>query len=155
MNRREFMEEDKPASAQEDVISVVKGYLDAARARDIIRLGVGFAKDVVWHQPGNSSISGTYHGLGELFDLFLRLNDLSEGSFRIDSVDNIMANGDLVTATVQYSAKGDGAGISMTGVDAFRVKNGAITEVWVFSPEQDAEDSFWNRLNAKPLTPSR
>ena len=49
----------------------------------------------------------------------------------------------LFTLPVHFKAKRDGAAISMDGVDVFRVEGDRIAEVWLFSADQPAEDSFW------------
>jgi len=55
-----------------------------------------------------------------------------------------MANANLVSATLNFFAqKKSGAKIAMDGVDLMRVENGKIQEVYLFSQDQAAEDSFW------------
>jgi uncharacterized protein len=100
---------------------------------------------VIWHQPGNGALSGTYKGKDAVFGLFGRFMEISAGSFKIDSVQSIMANSDLVCATLHFSAaKKSGAKISMDGVDVMKIKDGKIQEVFLFSSDQAAEDGFWN-----------
>jgi ketosteroid isomerase-like protein len=106
-------------------------------------LGQLFADDVIWHQPGQGELSKTYHGKQDLFALFGQFMTISQGSFKIDEVQSIMVNGELVTATLHFSASKPGKSISMDGVDLMKVQNGKITEVWLFSGDQEAEDAFW------------
>ncbi len=51
-------------------IQLVTKYFDSLSKGDLKTLGSLFAEDVVWHQPGNGSLSKTYHGKQELFPLF-------------------------------------------------------------------------------------
>jgi uncharacterized protein len=94
--------------------------------------------------PGGGALSGTYHGKAELFPLFGKFMEISAGTFKIDSVTNIMVNSDLVTAVLHFSAqKPGGEKISMRGVDLMRIESGKIKEVHLFSGDQAAEDAFW------------
>jgi uncharacterized protein len=125
-------------------IELVLKYFDSLAKGDLNMLGSLFAEDIVWHQPGNSSLSKTYLGKQELFTLFGKFMEISQGTFKIDSIKNVMPNGDLVSAILQFSAKkSNGQSISMTGVDLMKINNGQIKEVYLFSGDQKAEDEFW------------
>lgn len=122
---------------------VVQTYFDSLAKGNLDLLGQLFAEDVIWHQPGQGSLSKTYHGKQELFALFGQFMNISQGTFKIDEVKSIMTNGDLVTATLHFSATKPGKSISMDGVDLMKIQNGKIKEVWLFSGDQEAEDAFW------------
>ena len=122
---------------------VVQTYFNCLAKGDLNRLGELFADDVIWHQPGQGQLSKTYHGKEQLFALFGQFMTISQGSFKIDEVKNIMVNGDFVTAILHFSANRPGGNISMDGVDLMKIQSGKIKEVWLFSGDQEAEDAFW------------
>ena len=124
-------------------IDLVRAYFEALMRGDLEAAGNTFADDLVWHQPGSNSLSGTHRGKLAVFGLLGGFMERSAGSFRIDRVDQLFANGDLVTATIAFSASAGGKSMSMAGVDLLRVENGRIVEVWLFSADQPAEDAFW------------
>lgn len=125
-------------------VQIVQKYFDSLAKGDLATLGSLFADDVIWHQPGNGSLSKTYFGKQELFPLFGKFMEISEGTFKIDAVKSIMANGDFVSAILQFSAKkSNGRGISMGGMDLMKIEQGQIKEVHLFSGDQKAEDEFW------------
>jgi ketosteroid isomerase-like protein len=124
-------------------IDLVRSYFDALARGDLEAAGNAFADDLVWHQPGGNSLSGTRNGKPAVFALLGDFMERSAGSFRIDRVDQLFANGDLVAATIAFSASAGGKAMSMAGVDLLRVRNGKIAEVWLFSADQPAEDAFW------------
>ena len=126
-------------------IQTVTTYFESLAKGDFEKLGNLFADDVIWHQPGKGQLSKTYFGKQEIFSLFGKFMEISEGSFKIDKVESIMSNADYVTATLNFSAKkSNGQSISMSGVDLMKIQNGLIKEVYLFSSDSSAEDEFWN-----------
>lgn len=124
-------------------INIVAEYFSALKTGDFGALEKLFDVNIVWHQPGNGVLSNTYRGQAEVFKLFSRFMEISQGSFKIDEVYTIMENNSLVTATLKFSASKPGESIAMDGVDLMRIKDGKIVEVWLFSADQKAEDNFW------------
>lgn len=123
---------------------IVAKYFEYLTIGQFEALGELFADDVVWHQPGNGTLSGTYRGKTSLFGLFGEFMKRSEGTFKIDRVFDIMVNGNVVAATLSFSAQIGSQNISMSGVDIMRIENGKINEVHLFSQDQASEDNFWN-----------
>lgn len=70
--------------------------------------------------------------------------EFSEGTFQIDPVRSVMANGDRIVAIIRIWAQRGGAVLSMDGVDLMRVEERLIREVWLFSGDRDAKDKFWD-----------
>ena len=124
-------------------IELVRGYFDALARGDFEGLGRLFSNNVIWHQPGRGSLSGTYQGKDALFALFGRYMERSAGTFRIDEVGPIMGNGSLVAAMLHFTAEKGAARMAMSGVDVMRIEAGTIHEDWLFSAEQATEDAFW------------
>jgi ketosteroid isomerase-like protein len=122
---------------------VVQEYFNSLAQGDLQKLGSLLAEDIVWNQPGKGALSKTYRGKAEVFALFGKFMEISQGTFRIDRVDSIMANGNSVAATLHFSAKKPGAAIAMNGVDLMKIEDGKIKEVSLFSQDQAAEDAFW------------
>lgn len=129
----------------EDVVSLYFEYLQAG---DLSGLSNLLDENIIWHQPGNNVLSGTYVGKAQVLQLFGRFMQISEGTFKIDQVLNIMRNGNFVSATLSFSASRCQylrLTMQMTGVDIMRVEDGFIKEVILFSQNQDAEDRFWGK----------
>lgn len=134
------------AMANNPQITVVQAYFSHLKSANFPALMDLFADDVVWYQPGSSVLSGVYRGKQEVAQLFGQFMEKSNGTFQIDEVTNIMANGDLVAATLHFSAHRChylDAGMSMHGVDLMKIIDGKIVEVRLFSSDQEAEDRYW------------
>jgi uncharacterized protein len=64
-------------SEQEENIEVIKKGYDAFTTGDMETMMSLFDDNIEWVQPGDSAISGTYHGKGELGEYFMRLGEKS------------------------------------------------------------------------------
>jgi ketosteroid isomerase-like protein len=124
---------------------IVRAYFQAVQTGDMATLGKLVDEKVVWHQPGSNQFSGDRSGRAAVFEMIGAMMQYSAGTFAIDKVHSIMGNGEMVAASIHFSARRDGKAMSMAGVDVLRIKDGAIVEAWLFSSDQAAEDEFWGR----------
>jgi uncharacterized protein len=127
-----------------ETLAVARRYVDATAAKDFAALDGLFAEGIVWHQPGNNQLSGTHRGATAVRELMARTMAISEGTFELAVTGAPMVNGTVFAVPVHFSAKRQGAELSMDGVDVLRVESGRIAEVWLFSDVQEGEDAFWN-----------
>jgi ketosteroid isomerase-like protein len=123
--------------------TVVSKYFDALSAKDFATVAGMFADDIVWHQPGANRFSGTRRGSAAVNEMIGGMMTVSEGTFDLALTAPPMVNGSLVAAPVHFSGKRDGAAMSQDGVDLLRVEGDRIAEVWLFSSDPRAEDTFW------------
>lgn len=124
---------------------VARAYFQAIQTGDMATLGKLVDEKVVWHQPGSNQFSGERRGRNAVFEMLGAMMQSTAGTFAIDKVHSIMGNGEMVAASIHFSARRDGKSMSMDGVDVLRIKDGAIIEAWLFSGDQAAEDKFWGR----------
>ncbi|MEM1484315.1 nuclear transport factor 2 family protein [Oscillospiraceae bacterium PP1C4] len=101
------------------------------------------ADDIKWHQPGNHSSSGIVIGKELLGAHLAKFAEKSNGTFKV--ITNwVSDNADFVAANVTFLAdRGNGDILDMNGIDLFRMKDGTIQEVWLFSSDQAVEDAYW------------
>jgi ketosteroid isomerase-like protein len=102
-------------SAQDNKEVIQRGYA-AFTAGDIDTVMSLFDDDIEWVQPGNSSVSGTFHGKTEVTE---HIGRLAEKSLTVKLI-QLVAEGDTVVAITEVTAGGE------TGEDAdvFTVRNG-------------------------------
>ncbi len=125
-------------------IKIMRTYIDSLSKGDMETVGKLLADDVIWHQPGGSHLSGLHSGKAKLFEHLGKFMELSGNTFRVTDVGSVMANGDMVAATLHFKAERPGRTLSMDGVDSMRIADGKIKEVWLFSGDQGVEDAFWS-----------
>jgi ketosteroid isomerase-like protein len=124
---------------------IARDYFQAVQNGDVATLVKLVDEKIVWRQPGSNQFSGERRGRNAVFEMLGAMMQCTAGSFAIDKVHSIMGNGEMVAASIHFSARRDGKSMSMEGVDVLRIKDGAIVEVWLFSSDQTAEDEFWGR----------
>jgi uncharacterized protein len=102
-------------SAQDNKELIQRGYA-AFSAGDIETVMSLFDDDIEWVQPGNSSVSGTFHGKTEVME---HIGRLAEKSLTVKLI-QLVAEDDTVVAITEVTAGGE------TGEDAdvFTVRNG-------------------------------
>ena len=124
---------------------IAREYFQAIQKGDMATLGKLVDEKIVWRQPGSNQFSGERKGRSAVFEMLGAMMQFTAGTFAIDKVHSIMQNGEMVAASIHFSARRDGKSLSMDGVDVLRIKDGTIVEAWLFSNDQAAEDAFWGR----------
>lgn len=109
-------------SEQDNKGVIQRGY-EAFASGDLDTCMSLFDDDIEWVQPGNSAVSGTFHGKTELLEHLARM---AEKSLSV-KVNRLIAEGDTVVALTEVSAGGE------TGADAdvFTVRDGKTVHVEV------------------------
>ncbi|TDB74739.1 nuclear transport factor 2 family protein [Micromonospora sp. KC723] len=130
-------------SESTNTFAVARRYVDAMKAKDFATVASLFADDIVWHQPGDNRFSGSRHGVGAVNDMLGGQMAVTNGTLDVQVTGAPMVNGAFVALPVHFSAKRDGAEMSMDGVDVLRVEGDKVAEVWLFSADQQGEDAFW------------
>jgi ketosteroid isomerase-like protein len=118
-----------------------RGYA-AFAGGDLDTLKELFADDIVWHNPGESIISGDYKGRDEVFAFFGKLVQETGGTFRLD-IHDILANDEHAVALARVHAERNGKVEDQNVVHVFHVKDGKVTEFWAMSEDQAAADEVF------------
>jgi ketosteroid isomerase-like protein len=107
-------------SAQDNKEAIQRGYA-AFAAGDLETVMSLFDDDIEWVQPGDSAISGTFHGKTEVIEHFGRL---AEKGLTV-KLNQLVAEGDTVVAITEVTAGGE------TGEDAdvFTMRNGKTVSI--------------------------
>lgn len=124
---------------------VVVAYAEALGKGDIPAAFSFFSSDAKWHQPGTHQFSGIKNGPDEIGKMIGGMMETTKGTFAIKPNGNLMVNGNFVVMPVQFSGRVENRNIDMTGVDLFEVKDERIVGVWLFSDNQEVEDTFWGK----------
>ncbi|HUP75536.1 MAG TPA: nuclear transport factor 2 family protein [Acidimicrobiales bacterium] len=121
---------------------VRRGY-EAFSSGDMDTLAQVMSADVVHRVPGKHQLSGEYKGQASVFGYYGKLNELTDGNFRVE-LQSVQAKGDNEVIT-QHRNIGQRAGKNLDEIEtlAFKVANGKITELEEKPQDQAATDDFW------------
>jgi uncharacterized protein len=126
-------------SLQENKDLIQRGY-EAFAAGDLESVMSLFDDDIEWVQPGESAISGTFHGKTEVMEHFGRM---AEKALTV-KLNRLVAEGDTVVALTEVTAGGE------TGQDAdvFTIRNGKTAHVLVHGDTALVERVYGKKLLA-------
>jgi uncharacterized protein len=129
--------ETKPAQ-------VVSQFLNAVKVLDLAQVGSLLDVNVKWAQPGANEISGFKSSQGEVFAMVDKMFKLSGNSLKLAGFDAVSVNGNRVACQLHWTAeKPSGEILDISNIDIYTVSDGKLTEVEVFSADQEQEDNFW------------
>jgi hypothetical protein len=109
---------------------------------DLDLLGVVMAQDVVWHEPGRSSLAGDYKGPEAVLGFLAQLKDRSGGTLKIEILDVLSEPGRAVVFQRETATK-NGKDLDVIAAVDFEIHNGKITEVTVYHADTYRFDEFW------------
>ena len=122
---------------------VIRRAYAALAAGDMDDLEQCFARDAVWHEPGNNIYSGDRVGWPEIRDeFFALLGPLSRGAFRAELVD-IAIGQQYVVAIHRARGEYNSRTLDTTSFEVIRLARGRIQEVWASYANQAEVDAFW------------
>ncbi|GAS95404.1 ketosteroid isomerase-like protein [Mycolicibacterium canariasense] len=124
---------------QDNIDLVTRGY-EAFTQGDMDTVMALFDDNIEWVQPGNSTISGTYHGKGELGQYLARL---AEKNVSV-KLNRLLADGDTVVALTEV-AVGDEKG---SDADVFTIRDGKTARVQVHTDTALMERVYGSKQHA-------
>lgn len=113
----------------------------AAFGSDPKAIAAAFDRDIVWRVPGDTVMSGEYHGRVEVME-FLRRTGLETGGTYRSALHTVLADDEWAVAI--YRAQGTRNGIDLDVEQALviRLRDGMWTDV-IAVPLDDAFSRFW------------
>ena len=103
-----------------------------------------FADDFVWHEPGNNPLTGDYRGADEVFGLFDRIAQATNGQFDTH-LEDVLANGQHLVALLRLRAERGTTRIEMRRVNVYRVHpDGRVAERWGYVGDQASFDELFS-----------
>jgi ketosteroid isomerase-like protein len=106
-------------------IEVIRRGYEAFAAGDVDTVMSLFDDDLEWVQPGNSAVSGTYHGKAELGEL---LGKMAEKHTTV-KVNRLLADGDTVVALTDVVSDGQ----LSHDADVFTLRDGRTLRAEIYA----------------------
>ena len=115
--------------------------LFAAFGHDPMAVSAALARDVVWRVPGNTVMSGEYHGRREVVE-FLRRTGLETGGTYRSRLHTVLADDDWAVAIYRASGSRNGIDLDVEQALVIRIADGVLQDVTA-APLDSAFAKFW------------
>ena len=115
----------------EDLRRGYKAFAD----NDVDTLTEIIPEDAVWHAPGRSQLAGDYKGREAIFGYFMKLAELTGGTFKAELV-HVVGDDNYVVALQRTTATVSGKSLDSFDVLVDRMENDKAVETWVWSQKQ-------------------
>jgi len=126
-----------------DNVANIRNAFAAFAKGDTTTLMKVFAPGIIWHEPGQSSVSGDYEGIEATLGFFGQLLARSGDTFKAELLECGEIAPDLVTCLIHVSGQSQDKSLDQRSVLVFRQRSGRTVEVHNFSSDQYAQDAFW------------
>jgi ketosteroid isomerase-like protein len=113
-------------------------------AHDLATLEEIFDPDLLWHQCGESCLSGDSHGVDEVFVFFARRAAMTADTYRID-IHGAIASDHFVTVLSTASANIEGRYFAYGLCSVYRLEGHRVVEAWHHPADPKAEADFYGR----------
>jgi len=116
--------------------------LFGAFGHDPMTVGAALARDIVWRVPGNTVMSGEYHGRRDVVE-FLRRTGLETGGTYRSELHTVLADDDWAVAIYRASGSRNGIDLDVEQALVIRIADGVLKDVTAV-PLDSAFERFWS-----------
>jgi uncharacterized protein len=102
-----------------------------------------FTDDAVWYTSGKSPVSGESRGKDQIRGLFMKLMELSEGTFRAELHDITASDDHAIYLGRDKGQRANGKSLDEPDSVVCHIRDGKISEAWQSALNQDSWDAFW------------
>jgi hypothetical protein len=113
----------------------------ASFGRDPKAISAAMDREIVWRVPGNTVMSGEYHGRRDVVE-FLRRTGLETGGTYRSSLHTVLANDEWAVAIYRAYGTRNGIELDVDQALVIRIEDGCWKEVTAV-PLDSAFDAFW------------
>ena len=128
--------------AEDAYESLIRRTYQDFESGDLELLGVVMGKDVVWHEPGRSSLAGDYKGPEAVLGFLGQLRARSGDTFKIEVLD-VLSEPERAVVFQRETATRNGKALDVIAAVDFEVHHQKITEVTVYQADTYQFDEFW------------
>ena len=115
--------------------------LFASFGKDPMAVAAAFSRDIVWRVPGNTVMSGEYHGLRQVVEFLRRTGPETGGTYR-SRLHTVFADDDWAVAIYRASGTRNGIELDIDQALVIRIANGVLQEVTAV-PLDSTFERFW------------
>jgi ketosteroid isomerase-like protein len=128
--------------SREDNAAAVRAYAEAWQKGDAAAILGLYSDDFTLHYFGRSPLAGDHAGKAAALATLAKVQQLTNR--RLIEVHDVLAGEDhgAILATERFER--DGRTLDVRRVLVYHVRDGQLTECWLFDDDQRAVDEFWS-----------
>ena len=130
--------------AEHPNVELLRKGLDAFSRGDLDTVRSLWADDIVHHFPGASPIAGDHKGKDGVLAFVAKVAEMSQGTFRISEVHDVLANDEHGVALLRFTASRKGRELAWDQANVYHLRNGKMAEVWALLTDPWAVDEFFS-----------
>lgn len=116
--------------------------LFASFGKDPMAVAAAFSRDVVWRVPGDTVMSGEYHGLREVVEFLRRTGTETNGTYH-SRLHTVFADDDWAVAIYRAMGTRNGFELDIEQALVIRIADGVLQDVTAV-PLDSAFQRFWS-----------
>jgi hypothetical protein len=113
----------------------------AAFGKDPMAVSAALARDIVWRVPGQTIMSGEYHGRREVVEFLRRTGLETDGTYH-SQLQTVLADGDWGVAIYRAMGNRNGIDLDIEQALVIRFADGRLQDVTAV-PLDSAFERFW------------
>ena len=120
----------------------VRAYAKAWKSGDLPAAASFYAEDFTLHYFGQSPLSGDHAGRAAALATLAKVQQLTNRG--LPDVHDVLASDDHGAILARERWERDGKTLEVRRVLLFHVRDGKLSECWIFDDDQPAVDDFWS-----------
>jgi len=128
-------------AAENDNAALTRRVFEHGFGRDPKVIAAALARDVVWRVPGNTVMSGEYHGPRAVVEFLRRTGLETNGTYRSE-LRTVLADGEWTVAIYRAYGTRNGIELDVDQALVIRCEDGRWKEITAV-PLDSAFDAFW------------
>lgn len=128
-------------AAQGEIHAVVRRYADAWVANDLKAIFDCYHDEVVFHYFGRSPLAGTHRGKPACLALLKQVREKTQR--QLIEIKDVLAGEQfgLIVAVERFER--DGQATQLERLLRYRVRDGKLSECWIYDEDQRLVDEYW------------
>ena len=129
-------------ASREENAAAVRAYADAWQKGDAAAIFGLYSDDFTLHYFGRSPLAGDHAGKAAALATLAKVQQLTNR--RLIEVHDVLAGEDHGVVLAHERFERDGRTLDVRRVLVYHVRDGQLTECWLYDDDQRAVDEFWS-----------
>jgi ketosteroid isomerase-like protein len=132
------------ASKRDENETIIKRYCEAWKKGDLPTMFGLYHDEFVLRYFGRSPLAGEHRGKAAAIGVLGKVQKLTNR--QLLEIRDVLASDDHAIVIARERFQRDGKQLEANRIFVYRVRDGKLSECWVYDEDQRAVDEFWNGL---------